>query len=156
MREKGACVQVRIPHKPESAPMDLVGPRLGHCVHYTRGTISVIHGHVAGLDGEFLDGVRKGEGEVEVEQGVHVLSSVQCEPHVVIARTVYTKRLLSPDDRAIIGVSVTPVIARHHSGYQKREIRGIPPIQRKLVDARLVDRFPNRRRARLNLTWGGS
>ena len=81
-RKEVAGVEVPVAYEFEKVSMVLIGPRFGDHVHYRAWMQSVAGRHAAGLDTEFLEGVWKREGQVDIRMRIVMVPAIQ---QVVVA-----------------------------------------------------------------------
>ena len=68
----------------EEIPVEIIRARLRHRVDSAGRVLTVLGRHCAGLDFEFLQGVRKGQGQIQVVKRIIVRASVQKVRQTVI------------------------------------------------------------------------
>ena len=83
-------VDVAVAQELEQVPVKSISAGLGDNVHYRAGMQPITSRKAVGLNAEFLKGIGEGEGEIDIREGVIIVSAV----HQIIRRI-----RLSPRDR---------------------------------------------------------
>ena len=117
--------------------MIVVGAGASDGVHDCAGTVALSRAVVAGLNTEFLQGLRKGERQVFVLVEVGVTGTVQSKRHRALLRTVRGQPQGAGDRLAGFGADRPD----HGARDQRRQFRRVAPVERQLDDARVVDDF---------------
>jgi hypothetical protein len=88
MREEAVGVERGVSDKPKRVPMERVCAAPGDDVDRSTQALTERGSAIARLHAELLDGVRKREWHIEVFERILIISPVQSEREVVLARSV--------------------------------------------------------------------
>ncbi len=114
--------------------MDIIGARPRYRVDDGSGAPPVLGPKIVGLHAELLQriGIRHGQGHVRIR--IVVERAVQREVHHVAARSVGGEpRADQPPARPAV-LQPAGIVRGVDAGQQQNELRGVPPVQRKLPD----------------------
>ena len=130
-----------MPHVAEGHALELVAPRPRHGVDDRAGVAPVFGAEAVGLDAELLERVRIRHRVGRVAVVVVVRPAVEHVVGGVGARAARGHRLHARIGRAR-GEAGRRV--RQHAGDERHQLRGVPAVQREVLDALLIDHRPQR------------
>ena len=124
--------------------MNLIGAGFRHHIHYGSRMQSVARGNAVGLNVEFLQRIRKWKGKIHIGMGIVVVAAIQ---QIIVAVLLASGDGNANRGRVVMRGHHAAGRVRRHIGAarKKNQIRHLPPVQRKVDDAPLIDYLRNRR-----------